>query len=53
LLQVVQQGLQFLGVQHRQLVGPFQANDKNAPLLPACGVVGERQVDVLLLHVLT
>jgi hypothetical protein len=69
LLQVVQQGLQFLGVQRRQLVGPFLSNDQNAPrpglqsqrrvvevepsLLPASGVVEEHQVDVLLLHVPT
>jgi hypothetical protein len=56
-----------LGVQRRQLVGPFRPNDRNAPrpglqsrrrvveveppLLPAGGVVGECKVDVLLLHV--
>jgi hypothetical protein len=32
LLQVVQQGLQLLGVQHRQLVGPFRAYDRNPPV---------------------
>jgi hypothetical protein len=58
-----------LGVQRRQLVGPFRAHDWNPPrprpqrrcgvvevephLLLAGGVVGERQVDVLRLHVMT
>jgi hypothetical protein len=31
LLQVVQQGLELLCVQRRQLVGPFQAHDRNPP----------------------
>jgi hypothetical protein len=31
LLQVVQQGLELLGVQRRQLVGPFRASDRNSP----------------------
>jgi hypothetical protein len=63
LLQVVQQRLGLLGVQRRQLVGPFRAYDRNPPrprpqrrrrvveveppLLPAGGVVGKLQVDVL------